>query len=455
MIKFICLFVFIAFFMSSFVQGQGGLMSGTLPTNVQKTVIRETTALHSISYIETPTDHYFAYYDGSSNSAKEIRINTGFSINDFVIDNDSVFFCGSNVANQACVGHFDIQDFFNGTQSYFSTSFPFYYIDNGMLQTISSFEQMITYEESGHRRLATTGYISSIGSVVTEIYYDLTTSIKYKIGQLSINSERIRDISLTDNYVLTAGFTNSSPSLPIIRVYERSSMFKTGGPQDTITYFRKYGPQTVLFDPEQLLLSHLQGDTFAMAAYWRNNNSNVDTGTFVSMQRVESTHHITWLNSMVTTQFRQSGGWQLRGMTGMDNTAHFYLLQTAELPNYTNYTDLLFTLTPSMFNLAPYGSTMTMARTAEPTVLSIDALSNHAGFVSNGYRINYPLQLVYYLTSSYTQNCLASATQPIYPIDMTLREQLKGFNVYSGTGNNFSINTGTIHIVNMNIECTE
>ena len=434
--KYLLHLILLAFVaMSPVVQAQAGLKSSQFGSAIQKTIIRESASPRSISYVETATGHYFAFSDGSANPMTLNNIVTTFSVNDFYISDDTVFFCGSNTANRAFLGHFEINDFFFGTHSYSYTAFNFFSADN--ITLIITFDKMVAFEENGVRKLAVIGYDQNPEPLVTEVLYNVGTgTVTYTVGQLSGSTEELYDIALTDHYVVTAGFRHF-PNLiarPSIRVYDRSSMFQAGGPQNTVNCLSKYGSQTVSFDPTQLVMSHLQGDTFAVATYWRHNNSNNDTGVFVSMQRIASSGQVAWVNSLVTTQSFQNGGWQLRGMTVMDYSSHFYLLQNAEVTNVSSNVDLLFTLSPSMFLLAPYGGTMSMAYTDEPMFMSIDAIANTVGLFSNGYMTNDPLRMFHYFTTTYSQHCLNHGTQQIYPIDMIVRVLSDAFTVNHNTG---------------------
>lgn len=400
---------------------------------ITKTITREIVAGRAIIYYETAAGHYFAYCDGSTSAVTSVPININYSVNDFVISNDSVFFCGIFNSTQGFFGHFDIQDFFYNTFESFYTTGAF---NCSSTYTIKSFDKMVTYIESGQRMLAAVGQDYYGSTVVIEVRYTFNAaSIGYNVGLITNVNEVIYDIALTDNYVITAGFANISGvgDVPSVRVYERASMFQGSGSQDTITYFSKYGSQTVEFNNSQLVLSHLQGDDFALAAYWRNLNSTTDTGTFVSLHTISTNHDALWVNSMVTTQYCQNGGWQLHGLTPMDNSSYFYLLQTAEIANLSTDESLLFMLTPSMFTLAPYGETMTVKQMVKPRLTSIDARAGSLGFVSCGINYTYPDNMVCCLSMSNTPGCSNDRIMPIYPIDMVGSELYDAFQVYSST----------------------
>lgn len=421
---------------------------------VTKTIVRETVSARAIIYYETAAGHYFAYCDGSTSAVTSVPININYSVNDFVISNDSVFFCGNTNASQGFFGHFDIQDFFYNTHTFYTAS-PF---NSTFFSTIKSFDKMVTYTESGIRMLAAVGHDINDLTVVIEVRYTLNTpSIGYNVGSISNSNEEIYDIALTDNYVVTAGFANISGvgNVPSVRVYKRGSLFQNGGPQDTVAYFSKYGSQTVAFNNTQLVLSQLQGDDFALAAYWRNLNSTTDTGTFVSLHSIATNHDVLWTSSMVTTQFHHNGGWQLHGLTPMDNSSYFYLLQTAEIANLSTDESLLFMLTPSMFSLAPYGGTMTVKQMVRPQLTSIDAKAGNLGFVSCGINYTYPDNMVCCLSMTNSPGCSNDRIMPIYPIDMVGSEQHHAFQLYSSTVAAPASNIGTPIMLTKDVFCNE
>lgn len=101
------------------VQAQSTVLSSQMPAGIEKTIIQELKYPMSISYVETLTEHRFVLYDGTNNPLSLIRIDANIFVNDFVIEDDTVFFCGRNsLNNQGVFGHFHINYFYNATYSY-------------------------------------------------------------------------------------------------------------------------------------------------------------------------------------------------------------------------------------------------------------------------------------------------------------------------------------------------
>lgn len=102
------------------------LAHAKMPFPIEKTIIREYSYPTTISYLANDSCGYFVYADASL-SAICSPMDAKYNITDFVIDNDSVFFCGVNSKGRGFIGFFDINDFFFGTNNYF--------VDKNVIQT--------------------------------------------------------------------------------------------------------------------------------------------------------------------------------------------------------------------------------------------------------------------------------------------------------------------------------
>lgn len=79
------------------------------------------------------------------------------NVYDFVIDNDTVFYCGKDNSGNGLIGFFNIQDlFFNGGRFYFSMDFPINnYLDeynNQECYYAESFNKLVTYRDATGKR---------------------------------------------------------------------------------------------------------------------------------------------------------------------------------------------------------------------------------------------------------------------------------------------------------------
>ena len=82
-----------------------------------------------------------------------------YEVNDFVIDNDTVFFCGKDRNGKGTIGFFNIQDlFFNGGAFYVASTFP---LDPGYY--VATLNKLITYRDATGKR-----HIVCIGQAAKE-----------------------------------------------------------------------------------------------------------------------------------------------------------------------------------------------------------------------------------------------------------------------------------------------
>ena len=209
---------------------QSIVFNTTMPSDIVKTIIRETQNMGSVSYVETHTDRFFILDEGNIGQLRQSRIDIKYSINDFVIDNGTVYFCGVNTANGVGVfGHFDIYNFFHVVPAYTVTDFPF----NTAFGTVASFDKMVTYTINNTRMFAAIGQTQFGARTVAEVRYEpAMLSCSYTTGELPVNSaEHIMGIALTDNYIVTAGYTTDNGNrYPCHRVFLRNNMFMSPGP---------------------------------------------------------------------------------------------------------------------------------------------------------------------------------------------------------------------------------
>ena len=173
--------------------------------------------------------------------AKQVYIKN-YYINDFVIDNDSVFFCGySRGASDTLgiVGFFDIQDFFFGSGDlYVQKTFKVYYHPILGDEYARNFTRLISYCNSfGQRHIVCVGKGTfGHGCVVESIFNDdgvPPAFWSYIAGITEKNTiESFYDIMLYNDYVVTAGFYHSENMQLSLRVYNSDFVFDVTGPRD-------------------------------------------------------------------------------------------------------------------------------------------------------------------------------------------------------------------------------
>lgn len=235
-------------------------------TTASKTIIKEYTYPYTISYIETAENNYFTYTDiDISQSIVYKEINRIYSINDFVIRNDSIFFCGKNNSGKGVIGFFNINDFFFGSGTYEL------FDDFHAQSTILSFNKVISYKS-----LISPVHIISIGeteqdmSCITDMYYDPTSSSwKYKSGDfINGGNETFKDITLTNKYVVTAGYYSAPVRYMSLRRFKREDILSSATLKDFVNVYN--GPiSNALYCPDDnILLSTYHDDTVVTACFW-------------------------------------------------------------------------------------------------------------------------------------------------------------------------------------------
>lgn len=433
---------------------QSSLLHANFISNIDKTIIRQMAHPQSVSYVETQSDHFFVLFINNYSPLITVSIDTTYPVNDFVILGDFVFFCGSNIAGQGFFGHFNIQDFFYGSHSYSVTTTAFV----SPSSVVSSFDKMVADTLNGNWKLYAIGQVLPGQYVVADVLYHMSPAyVSYTIGELDINyNERLFDIILTDNYVVTTGFKSESTwGISVcVRNYRKSSVFLPGGPQDRATIFNQASNPSIKFDAAQIVASHTQADSFATALYWRKNGSNNDTGTMLNLFHIAPNSDVSCIGTIYTTQHFQNGKWRLRDMTPMENSSHFYLLQTAEYASVSSYVDMIFELEPSFFSTPPTVSSILMKLGYDPILLSIDAHKNYTGFVTNGFINTSPARMMFNYGTTNSHQCLFEATMPINNMNTVGKDFVNPFNLSSSTVGSI-IKTGQVQMIGTNILCFE
>ena len=429
----ICLFMLIT---SVSVYGQATRLT-FVPMNdaVNKTIIRECNYPATISYVETTSEHFFIYNSGLNGNIQVISvpISTLLGVNDFVIKGDTVFFCGVRSGN-GFIGFFCVNDFFFSTHNFqlLASIMP------SVSGTVTSLNKMVLYSSNGIRELVAIGKTSTGLDCVT-VLQETSSMWTFQVGELPASyNESILDITVTDNYVITAGFRNSNPYYPSMRAYEKAHIFSSSGFQNTSFISIPFNNNTCDYDCTQLILTHIQSDTFALAAYWKPHIPNTVTtpnGVYVGKYTVQNStlgnNEIAYNSGVRVYMVYGSGGWKLRGMTKpASNTSAFYLLHDSEFSVQAPVSMVLELPYNSFYTLIP--STVMISYNPQIQFQSIDAYYNNTQCVMNGYSIPNPLELMFYQQfASLGDICLYHSNVPYYNPGMSEKNNILPFNVTS------------------------
>ena len=144
------------------------------------------------------------------------------SVNNFVIDNDSLFFCGNmNNKQYGVAGCFDIDDFFFGSNNFtLIYRIPYYSYD-----TTRNLTSLVSYvSQNGPRHIVAIEETEEIGESPYLIDITLASDTMVKSWRADSTMERLYDIAVTDNYVVTVGMNYDSidPRLSL-RAFNRNN----------------------------------------------------------------------------------------------------------------------------------------------------------------------------------------------------------------------------------------
>ena len=197
------------------------------------------------------------YYNDSSGTVRSAALR-GYTVLDFEIDNDSVFFCGLDNDSNGIIGFFDIEDVYAGSgQIYVANSFRM-----GTYHNPNQLYKLITYFDTSGRRhvvcVGKTSYQHVTSSCIVDMYSEpLMGFISYSAGR--IDGSRIEDSQLDIvrfctasyplrddttrsylpcDYLVTAGFRLDNKLC--LRFYDAQDPLSSTGPQGTLYTFGVY-----------------------------------------------------------------------------------------------------------------------------------------------------------------------------------------------------------------------
>lgn len=269
--------IFISFYLVAVVvshaSGQGILSSVSYPSMVQKSIVRTYNNQATISYIDCGATHYFVYTDASYTSIN-YELDASLDVMDFVVLDDSIHFCGvdgSQGSPQGFVGSLSI-----GGKLLDSPTSQIYRPFTSGNFTVDTLRELVAFRENKTLHLVTIGTASD-GNSSRAATLDISESSTspawvYDIGISSIPQERILHLCMTDNHIVTAGTIYSSLCSETFRVHNKSSIFQSGGPQDTVYTFTETTNHLVDHYWDNFAITAMTGDRFAVASFFGGSN---------------------------------------------------------------------------------------------------------------------------------------------------------------------------------------
>lgn len=227
------------------------LLFALLTTQTAKSQISETSKaglselfceeiVRSYNFPEAIAISYSYLYKGSlvclktSSGILKERWFSKLRIHDFIIANDTVFFCGEKNWETGVIGFFDINQFFN--------NFSDYYIIDTLPITVDRYVANLTklvtfFDNNRVRHVFAIGYTNHIDfdekfGCVVDWHSDLGYNT-YNAGYVFKSQENhFTDVDVVGDYVVTVGFENTLGIA--VRVFDKNNIFQASGPQNTI-----------------------------------------------------------------------------------------------------------------------------------------------------------------------------------------------------------------------------
>ena len=251
---------------------------------IRNALIKEYMNLHTIrcNVIDTTTPALrssFSYQNWTTLQETTILLN-GYIVKDFVISNDSVFFCGYDTEKNGIIGFFNIQDLFWGAGTfYIQNDFLAYPYDTAR---VGMLHKMVSYTNSiGERHIVCIGRTKEKWGMSMSCLIDMHTNVvpdngrspspwSYITGTLFKSTPSwLLDIVQTEKWLVTAGF-EESPHISL-RTYSIDDVLAYGGPQDESLIYNVFPPSynyPKSWNNDEVLLAVLTNDTIATAATW-------------------------------------------------------------------------------------------------------------------------------------------------------------------------------------------
>lgn len=252
---------------------QNAITQVIYPHKIVRTIVREYTYPATVSYVETEKKHYFVYADQSM-TVTNCEIAPNIFVNDFVILDNEVYFCGLRNGNNpvGIWGYFDIVDLQNSNLTY--NIYENFVCGNNYVDTL---HRLVAYNYFEQKIQDITKHIVVVGTVTdgnrtNGCTIDITPNLSgstmwnYTIGVTpDVTGERINRICTTKHYVITAGPAIINSDFDVYRRHYINSLFVAGGPQDEIWHFPLSSVHRYKHNAENYEITHIDKDTVAIA----------------------------------------------------------------------------------------------------------------------------------------------------------------------------------------------
>ncbi len=218
-------------------------------------------------------------HSGINMTAREAEVENLY-VNDMVIENDTLYFCGRHLdtltrQRSAVIGYFDIGGvFFGPEQIVIESGFE----AGGDRYPVEEFTRMVCF----CREMRPPMHVACIGTCQGDTTYPCLVDLEispfpvYSAGCVKNGKETFTDIKQVQNgmvgcYFLTAGYNRDYGDYINIRIYYENNFFLPSGPQNWCHVFCM-GPSGLVrpWLDGGVLLAGIDGSTFATISYRSN-----------------------------------------------------------------------------------------------------------------------------------------------------------------------------------------
>ncbi len=245
--------------------GQHAITQAAYPDAVEHTIVREHVFPATVSYVQTSTDHYFAYADAGM-TVSNAAISHDIYVTDLAVHGDYAYFCGYNSISATGVwGWLYVPSLASGASNY-------HIYDNFVCGTMlsDSLYSLAVYEEAGMTHVAAVGSAADGNGqrlpclIVISGHEGTPSGWQYQMGVSEcVNAfSRMTQVCVTDKLIVAAGQADRAMCGEGYRVHYRSAPFSTTGPQDTLHHFPDHHHNGI-----DMAMTHTTGDMVASAVY--------------------------------------------------------------------------------------------------------------------------------------------------------------------------------------------
>lgn len=260
----------------------------------------------------------------------------GCRVNDFIVDSDSVFFCGESVADasKGVIGWFSIHDLFFGPEYFYhQIGFDFTeYLGNYIYSyyQVKKFHKMETFKDAaGSRHIVCVGeaedtmHVLSFGCLVELVSGSSGEYIGFNVGyNTKGHPSSMLDVKKVGSHLVVVGLDPDRG--PLVRLFDCPSIFSPTGPQDNLYVFGDFSNYTDILYPvnwnkDNILLAPRGNDLFSTATAWYSNYYSSRTEMCLNI----NSYDINLMLSGVNTSMFQSAKLTIPDCPNLDSVLQF------------------------------------------------------------------------------------------------------------------------------------